>query len=387
MSVACFGLRSSRSISSVTGLLRELVAIPSLNPAFCQDRALSGESRVASFLAELGRRKGLAVSYQPVEGRRKNLLLTYRPTERPSHRLLLAPHMDTVVADAQQLTPLLKNGRLYGRGACDTKGSIASMFDALVDLIASPDRPKQTEIQLACLVDEEHGQMGSRAFAARSKTFDLGIVGEPTSNRVVSSHKGVMWFELRTQGKAAHGSRPGLGHNAVADMAKAVLYLEEDYRKELTLRPHPVLGPGSINVGTIAGGKQPNIVPDACSLWADRRLLPGESYATIARHLLKELKARGVRVQIHYRRDAECPALETDLQLPWVKSLMRQQRQRKALGVDYFCDAAVIASAGTPCVVMGPGSIDQAHTVDEWISLASLEAGRQSLRQFMSQLP
>ncbi|MEC9131886.1 MAG: M20/M25/M40 family metallo-hydrolase, partial [Verrucomicrobiota bacterium] len=150
---------------------------------------------------------------------------------------------------------------------------------------------------------------------------------------------------------------------------------------------HPVLGPGSINVGTIAGGKQPNIVPDACSLWADRRLLPGESYVTIASHLLKELKARGVRVQIHYRRDAECPALETDLQLPWVKALMRQQRQRKALGVDYFCDAAVIASAGTPCVVMGPGSIDQAHTVDEWISLASLEAGRQSLRQFMSQLP
>ena len=133
MSVAFIGLRPSRSISSVTGLLRELVAIPSLNPAFCQDRALAGESRMASFLAELGQRKGLAVTYQPVEGRRKNLLLTYRPTERPSYRLLLAPHMDTVVADAQQLTPVLKNGRLYGRGACDTKGSIASMFDALAD--------------------------------------------------------------------------------------------------------------------------------------------------------------------------------------------------------------------------------------------------------------
>ena len=143
MSVACFGLRSSRSISSVTGLLRELVAIPSLNPAFCQDRALSGESRVA-FLANWSR-KGLAVSYQPVEGRRKNLLLTYRPTERPSHRLLLAP-MDTVVADAQQLTSL-KNGILR-QGSLRYQGKIASMFDALVDLIASPDRPKQTEIQL-----------------------------------------------------------------------------------------------------------------------------------------------------------------------------------------------------------------------------------------------
>ena len=124
------------------------------------------------------------MSYQPVEGRRKNLLLTYRPTERPSHRLLLAPHMDTVVADAQQLTPLLKNGRLYGRGACDTKGSIASMFDALVDLIASPNRPKQTEIQLAgqlnlCLFGSVRGSDQIHESIEHGGNASLGIAGSP----------------------------------------------------------------------------------------------------------------------------------------------------------------------------------------------------------------
>ncbi len=374
-------------MSSVAGLLMDLIAIPSVNPAFCDDPSVHGEKRVADYLADLARKKGLSVSHQPVRGSRRNLLLTYRPSGRPRYRLLLAPHMDTVVASKQQLQPHCQLGRIHGRGACDTKGSIAAMLDALIALIQSENRPRQTEIQLACLVDEEHGQLGSRAFAARAKPFDLGIIGEPTSNKVVTAHKGVMWFELCTRGKAAHGSRPSLGRNAIALMATAVHYLEGEYRSCLEDSKHPLLGVPTINAGSIAGGQQPNIVPEHCSLWADRRTLPGETYRAIAKEVIKGLGALGVRAQLNYRQDAECPALETDPSHPWVQTLMRQRRQPLPIGVDYFCDAAVIAAAGTPCVVMGPGSIDQAHTADEWIRIDSLEQGRQAFLQFMAQLP
>ena len=380
-------LKTSGSSSSVHQLLMDLIALPSVNPAFCSEETLAGEWRVAEYLEHAGRKASLGIRWQTVSKKRKNLILVYKPLSKITHRLLLAPHMDTVVASGEQLRPKTRNNRIHGRGACDTKGSIAAMLDALRQLTNQPDRPRHTEIHIACLVDEEHGQMGSRVFAGKTKPYDLGIVGEPTSNRVVTAHKGVMWFQLHTQGKAAHGSRPSLGVNAIASMAEAVRYLEGEYREHLNQTQHSLLGPGTINVGTIQGGKQPNIVPDACSIWADRRTLPGESHRTIQRHLLAQLKQRGVRAAIDFRSDSECPALETNPNLPWIQRLMGQVRQKDLIGVDYFCDAAVIAQNGTPCVVFGPGSIDQAHTRDEWISMRSLESCVRHYIRFFKSLP
>lgn len=380
-------LKTIGSKSSVHQLLMDLIELPSVNPAFCEDPDLAGEWRVAEYLEHAGRKAGLSIRWQTVSKKRKNLIMVYKPRARATHRLLLAPHMDTVVASGEQLKPKTLKNRIHGRGACDTKGSIAAMLDALRQLANQPDRPRHTEIHIACLVDEEHGQMGSRVFAGKTKPYDLAIVGEPTSNRVVTAHKGVMWFQLHTQGKAAHGSRPSLGVNAIASMAEAVGYLEGEYREQLNQTQHSLLGAGTINVGTIQGGKQPNIVPDTCSIWADRRTLPGESYREIQRHLLTRLKQRGVRATIDYRRDSECPALETDPNLPWIQKLKSQVRQKELIGVDYFCDAAVIAQNGTPCVVFGPGSIDQAHTRDEWISIRSLESCVRHYYRFFQSLP
>ena len=170
-------------------------------------------------------------------------------------------------------------------------------------------------------------------------------------------------------------------------MASAVQFLEQDYREQLNRRRHPLLGLATINVGTISGGKQPNIVPDACSIFADRRTLPGESNAAIAREILSALRKRGVNASLDYRRDAECPAMETQSDLPWIQKLMALSRQKKPLGVDYFCDAAFIAQNGTPCIVFGPGSIDQAHTADEWISIRSLENCVEKYVRFFRSLP
>ena len=380
-------LKRADSISDVSSLLMDLISIPSVNPAFCSDDSIIGEERVADMLAQLGGKLGFDCKFQLVKGKRRNLLLKYKPCSRPRHRLLLAPHMDTVVADQTQLSPFIKQGRIYGRGACDTKGSIAAMLNALAQVIASPERPGNTEIHLACLVDEEHGQLGSRSFSRRNKPYDLAIIGEPTSNEVVTAHKGVMWFQLHTQGVAAHGARPSLGKNAIHAMSRAVQFLEQDYREQLNQSRHPLLGPGTINVGTIRGGKQPNIVPDSCSIWADRRTLPGESNAAIAKDILTSLEKRGIKASLDYRRDAECPAMETQPDLPWIKKLMTLARQKKPLGVDYFCDAAFVSQNGTPCIVFGPGSIDQAHTANEWISIQSLENCVNQYMKFFRSLP
>jgi acetylornithine deacetylase/succinyl-diaminopimelate desuccinylase-like protein len=120
----------------------DLISIPSVNPAFCTDDSLSGEARVAEMLSVHGAKLGFDFTFQLVKGKRKNLLLKYKPCSRPRHRLLLAPHMDTVVADVTQLNPIIKNGRIYGRGACDTKGSIAAMLDALAQVINKPAAPQ-----------------------------------------------------------------------------------------------------------------------------------------------------------------------------------------------------------------------------------------------------
>ena len=380
-------LKKVDSISSVSSLLMDLISIPSVNPAFCDAPALIGEHRVAEELANRAAGFGFDVRWQPVQGDRKNLILQYKPKSRPRHRLLLAPNMDTVVANDNQLKPVCQKGRIYGRGACDTKGSIAAMLDALAQVSVSQDRPQNTEIHIACLVDEEHGQLGSRTFSKKNKPYDLAIVGEPTSNQVVTAHKGVMWFELRTQGLAAHGSRPSLGKNAILAMAEVVQYLEGDYRQHLNQTKHPLLGSGTINVGTIKGGKQPNIVPDVCSIWADRRTLPGERYSVIAKHLIAEFKKRSIKVSLDFRLDSECPAMETDPAHPWVQNFMTRVRQKAPLGVDYFCDAAFISQNGTSCVVFGPGSIDQAHTVDEWVSIRSLEKCVDQYVRFFRSLP
>lgn len=380
------------SLSPVVRLLRELVALPSVNPAFLPPgHAWGGEERVAKFLSAKSRQAGLAVSFQEVLPGRRNLLARYTPTGRPRQRLLLAPHLDTVGSlDGSDaiFSPVLQAGRLWGRGACDTKGSVAAMFTALLEVVNSPERPRETEIVFAGLVDEESHQAGSRALARSGFHADLGIVGEPTRLRVITAHKGDLWIRLETRGKAAHGARPELGRNAVHAMARVVERLEGEYAAELGRRPaHPLLGRPTVNVGLIRGGGQPNIVPDRCVIEIDRRTVPGETDAGVKREIATFLRKRGLAVKLVDLKGVPGPSLETDPQLPLVRQFMAITGNSSAEGVHYFCDAAVLASAGTPCVVFGPGDIAQAHTAREWISLASLERGTALLRRFLLSLP
>jgi len=365
-------------------LLRELIALPSVNPAFRPaGDPRAGEQRAAEFLGATAARAGLDVEFQPVSKGRANLLARLSPRGKVRRRILLAPHLDTVDGTAEQFTPRSRNGRLFGRGACDTKGSVAAMLAALGELAQAGPQPADTELVFVGLVDEEHGQAGSRALAASGLRADLAIVGEATCLQVVTAHKGTLWMTLETRGKSAHGSCPELGRNAVHAMARIVHLIETTYAAQLRRRRHPLLGCATVSVGTICGGTQVNIVPDRCTAFLDRRTLPGETEASARREINALLRPRHLKVAFVHDRLPPCLPMETDPRLPLVARFLQSIGQRKPAGVRYFCDASVLARGGIPSVVFGPGDIAQAHTADEWLSLAELEGAKRLLRRFL----
>lgn len=367
-------------------LLRELIALPSVNPAFLPaNDPNAGEKRVGEFLAAVAGRAGLDIEFRTVAPERANLLATYRP-KTAGRRILLAPHMDTVGAPGPVFTPQLKANRLYGRGACDTKGSIAAMLSALAELVCGPNRPRHTEIVFVGLVDEESLQAGSRTLAASKFKAHLAIVGEPTRCKLVTAHKGAVWLKLETHGKAAHGARPELGRNAAYEMARICTLLEARYAAQLLRHKHPLLGHGTINLGAIHAGQQPNVVPAHCSALIDRRTLPGETDASVIRELNALFRDEGLSAVISKYQPAPCPALETDPGHRLVKQFMTCAKQKVPGAVDFFSDAAVLAQGGIPSVLFGPGDIAQAHTPDEWIELSQLEQAKAILLKFLRSL-
>jgi acetylornithine deacetylase len=387
-------------------LLAELIALPSVNPAFLPPHhPHAGEQKVAEFLAAVAAKSGLDIEFQTVirtdRPPRFNVIARLTPRNKIKQTILLAPHLDTVGAAETKFIPQRRHGRLHGRGACDTKGSVAAMLVALCELAESKSRPLETEIIFAGLVDEEHAQAGSRMFVAPAsrrriaaggkdgradRATTLAIVGEPTKLQVVTAHKGSLWLQLATRGVAAHGAKPQLGQNAVHEMARIVELLETKYAAQLRRCRHKLLGTGTVNVGQIAGGTQPNIVPDRCLITIDRRVLPGETEAGVRREIAALLRAHKLAAAISNPKLAPAPALETNSKLPLVRQFLRYAGQREPAGVDYFCDAAVLAAGGIPSVVFGPGDIAQAHTADEWISLAQLERGKALLVRFLYSL-
>ena len=397
-------------------LLRELIALPSVNPAFLPvGDARAGEQRVGEFLAATLASAGCEVEFQevfaekPLKGlknsqgasstdmnagvnerglaARRNLIARVSPRGRVSRRVVLAPHLDTVNGSAEQFVPSRRGSKLFGRGASDAKGSAAVMALALCELAGAGRRSEGTEIVFAGLVDEESTQAGARALASSNLDVDLAIVGEPTLCQVVTAHKGSLWLRLETRGKAAHGSRPELGVNAVREMAEVVVALEGTYATELRFRrKHRLLGRATVNVGKISGGSQANIVPDACWIMVDRRTLPGETEKSVWWEIQKVLRRRGLRVDFVESRQSQCLPMETSARLPLVRQFLRCAGQKRPVGVNFCCDAWALSREGMPSVVFGPGDIAQGHTSDEWIEVRELEKAKDVLLKFLRSL-
>ena len=376
------------SKSPVTRLLSDLVSIPSINPSLAPSNSnLTGEEGVANLLADQAGKLGIEIQRQAVLPGRKNILLRLKPKGKIKSRVMLAPHMDVVPAEENAFKPKIKKGKLHGRGACDTKGSMAAFFQAFCDLAKNGPFPLSTEVIFVGLVDEEFGQAGSRKLAKSGPQADLAIAGEPTELKVVTAHKGNSWLQLKTIGVAAHGATPQNGKNAIEDMTPILKTLFHDYPKILSKRTHPLLGSPTLNIGKISGGNQPNIVADQCIIDLDRRTIPGENEDSIKKELMALFRQQKLPApDFSSTRSVPCPPLDTDPNLPFVQTLLRASKKRKTHGVSYFTDASPIAMGGTPAVVFGPGNIAQAHAKDEFIDILQLEEAYKIISVFLKSM-
>jgi acetylornithine deacetylase len=313
--------------------------------------------------------------------------------------ILFEAHQDTVPVDGMTIDPwrpVARDGRVYGRGACDIKGAMAAMLAALSRL--ADDRPAgRPTIVMACTVNEEHGYTGATALSKLweqsggiiPRRPDAAIVAEPTLLDVVVAHKGTVRWRCHATGRAAHSSQPHLGDNAIFKMSRVLPALER-YQRDVApqLGEHPLCGRPSLSVGTIHGGLSVNTVPDRCTIEIDRRLLPGEepqtAYEAVIRYLADDPAIASSLV--HEPPFMQARGLPDGANRPVAERLLAAVEpsigQRKTIGVPYGTDAATYQSMGIPSVVFGPGSIDQAHTADEWVSVDQLQAAVEAYYAF-----
>jgi acetylornithine deacetylase/succinyl-diaminopimelate desuccinylase family protein len=382
--------------------LSELVSIPSVNP---MGRQVSGpeylEYRVTDYLENLFRQLELPYVRRTVEPKRDNIIARLegaRAAAEGGPLVLFEAHQDTVPVDGMTIdpwSPSIRDGRMYGRGACDIKGGMTAMLGALARLAAERPRDMPT-ILMACTVNEEHGFSGATALAqmwARPDKMvprkpDLAIVAEPTDLQVVVAHKGVVRWRCHTHGRAAHSSQPHLGENAIFKMARVLETLERYARDEAPQAgEHPLCGRPTLSVGTIAGGISVNTVPDRCSIEIDRRLIPGENPNQVFRQVIDYVSRETGDAGVEHETPFMIGVGLADGDNAAVAERMSAAAQRagidsRAIGVPFGTDAAVISAAGVPSIVFGPGSIDQAHTADEWLSLDELASASEALYEF-----
>ena len=369
----------------VISLLQQLVRIPSVNPDNAPGTDQAGEETLAVFLAGWLESIGAEVVLEEIKPGRPNLIARFAPMDgRP--RILLGPHLDTVGVGGMSIDPFggeIRDGRLWGRGASDTKGPMAAMLwalhehrDHLADLPVAVD--------FVAFMGEESGQWGSKHFAQHHGShYQFALVGEPTSMETVHVTKGSLWSTLRSCGRAAHSSMPEKGENAILKLARSLDRLEVHLGASLADYVHPVLGRSTLNIGVIRGGSRPNIVPDRAEAELDIRITPSLSAAGGALKLLREtIGYHELPVEILHAH--ENPPMETSADDPMVQRLLSQGS--KLAGAPWFSDAAHLSAGGVPSICIGPGSIDQAHTADEFIATADLVAGAGFFARFIRSL-
>jgi acetylornithine deacetylase/succinyl-diaminopimelate desuccinylase-like protein len=367
---------------SVSELAQALVRIPSVNPDGDPGTDRTGEQACAEYIAGFLRVIGAEVSLQDVHSRRPNVVARF-PAGGAKPRLLFAPHTDTVSVAGMTIDAFggeIREGKIFGRGTSDTKGPMAAMLWALHD---SRDLLPHLshEIWFAGLMGEEAGQDGAKALAAKEK-FDFVVVGEPTDLEVVFKHKVDFTARIIATGRAAHSSCPERGENAITKLAAGLLSLEKALSAYFAKISDPVLGHPTFSIGTIRGGTKFNIVPDHAEAVIDLRLLPSQWKDGDAREVFEVMRSAcpGLTVE----KIAGSEALDTDPSHPLIAKLV--EVGGKPAGAAWFCDAAIFSAAGTPAVAVGPGSIAQAHTEDEFIEVAALEHGVEFFKKFLHSL-
>lgn len=367
--------------SPVLRLLAELVRINSVNPSYGGD---GSEAHVVGFLETWFQERNIETWRQDVFPGRPNLIARL-PGRDPSRRLIFEAHTDTVSVAGMTIPPFeptVRDGRMYGRGSCDTKAGLAAMSSAMVSLKRDGLVPP-CEIWVVAAADEEHSFGGVRKLLEGLQAT-AAVVSEPTQMRISRASKGVLRWRIECRGKAAHSSKPHTGVNAISNMARVVLALESENEK-LAGMSHPLLGAGTLNVGCINGGRQVNIVPDSCTIDVDRRLLPGEAIADVLAHYRDVLRdVPGV----HFAEPMlEDEAFETAADADIVRAAMSVadglQTESEPIGVPFGTDASKFSRAGVPAIICGPGDIDLAHGAVEYVEIEQVERAQAFYRELM----
>ena len=363
-------------------LLQALIRIPSVNPEGDPGTPHTGEQAIAEWLADWlhANFPAARVELRDVLPGRPNVVVRFSNSGGKKPRILFAPHTDTVSVGGMTIDPFggeVREGRVWGRGASDTKGTMAAMLWALRE---SRDRLGALghEVWFAGLCSEEAGQHGARALAEQER-FDFVIAGEPTGLDAVVAHKGALWLTLATRGRAVHAAEPERGENAIYKMADVLRYVRDELPAALGSTAHPLLGRTTVSAGTVNGGSKINIVPDICTAELDIRYLPSD--ATLLERVSTRL--RSVCADLEITHTLSRPML-TDSSHAVIRLL--QECGSECIGAPWFSDAGVFAAAGMPAIALGPGSIAQAHTRDEWMAVADLENGVAFFRDFIARL-
>jgi acetylornithine deacetylase len=377
-------MRDAAATGDPVALTRALVSIPSVNPTLSKGGA--GEGEIAQACAAWLEAWGLEVRFQDVGAGRCNVVATL---EGEGPTLLLNGHLDTVGVEGMTIAPFgaeLREGRILGRGSCDMKGGVAALMAAASRLVRGGPRP---DLVVALTADEEHASLGMDALVRSGVRADLAVVCEPTGLKVMPAHKGFVWVKATFRGRAAHGSRPELGIDAIRH---AALYLAalDHHAERLRARPlHPLLGHGSLHAGTIRGGTAESVYPDLCEILLERRTLPGEAPEDVVAELeavLETVRAREPEVRGTLVPTLARPGTEVPQDAPLVRGLLEACGSRGVTGgvegMTAWVDAAFLNQAGIPAVCFGPGDIGQAHSADEWIDASQIRVCADVLERF-----
>jgi acetylornithine deacetylase len=374
------------SHSEVLAALEALIRTPSVNPSIAPAEA-HGEAAIAAVARDWLAARGIRAWLEEAAPGRPNAVAQIGGGTGPV--LVFCAHLDTVGTAGMTIPPFeprVENGRVYGRGSYDMKGSAAAILCAAAAL-AGERLPGS--VLLALVADEEHASLGAQDFVRRHKA-DACILTEPSEGRLILGHKGFVWIEIVTHGRAAHGSRWDLGVSAIGKMGRVIAALERFDAEVLRHRVHPLLGPASQHCALVEGGSGLSTYSEKCTLHVERRTLPGESPEQILAEIGGVIREAGEEAEIRNLLDR--PPLLSESTSPIARAVREAatavvSHAPEEAGVAYWMDAALFATAGIPTVNYGPGGAG-AHEAVEWVDLDSVvicakvlaEAARRFLR-------
>jgi len=358
------------SPASVLEVLQLLIRTPSVNPSLVPDEG-HGEANIAAAARDWLLAHGLRAWLEEAAPGRANAVAELQAGSGAT--LVLCAHLDTVGTAGMTIDPFdprVEGNRVYGRGSYDMKGGAAALMSAAAAL-AQEDF--QGCVLVALLADEEHASLGAQDFVKRHAA-DACILTEPSEERLILAHKGFVWAEIITRGRAAHGSRWDLGRSAIGSMGRIIAALGKFDEQELRRRVHPLVGPASQHCARIEGGTGLSTYAERCTLKLERRTLPGETPEQVLQELREAIARTGEEAEVRGLLDR--PPLTCDRDAKVARCLREAAREvvgqaPEEAGVGYWMDAALFAAAGIPAINYGPGG-EGAHAAVEWVDLDSV---------------